>query len=135
MTGGLDLLIVGIADENLDYIDSEERLRELFDDDTEDDDISAEKYFDDFYSLVKNSDLENPRIFYLGREHMEGAMGTGLGYVIFDGNLNDMPKRLDEKLFGRIDELKQKFIDETSKAGLNIPSDKVGVYALNVYDT
>jgi len=102
MSGGLDLLIVGIAGENLDGIASDDRLRELFDEKSEDDE-GTKRYHDDFYALVRNSALAKPRIFYLTDEHMKGSqLGAGLGYVIFDGNLNDQPKRVDEAVFGRI---------------------------------
>jgi len=135
MSGGLDILIVGIADKNLDRIASDKRLRELFGGESEDD-ASVERYHDDFYALVRNPTLAKPRIFYLAGEHIKGSqLGAGLGYVIFDGNLNDQPKRVDETLFKRIDELKQMFVAETKTRGLEVPTNKVGIYALNVCDT
>ena len=135
MTGGLDILIVGVANNNLDSIAPSERLRELFGEGDKDD-ASVKRYYDDFYALVGNPALKNPRLFYLAGEHMIGSqLGAGLGYVIFEGNLNDQPKKVDEAVFRRINELKQKFIDETRARGLNIPHKDVGVYALNVCDT
>ena len=135
MSGGLDILIVGIADENLDSVASEERLRELFDKEREDD-ADAERYHEDFHALIKNPNLEKPIIFYLVGEHMKGSqIGAGLGYIIFDGNLNGQPKRVNEALFRRIDELKQSFVKETAARGIKVQIDKVGVYALNVCDT
>ncbi len=130
-------MIVGIADENLDSIASKRRLRRLFDNDKGvGENAGAKKYYDDFHALVRNPALSNPRIFYLDGEHMLGSqIGVGLGYVIFEGNLNDQPKRLDEALFGRVDELKRRFVRETKAKSLKITGYKVGVYALNVRDT
>ena len=134
MSGGLDILIVGIASENLDHVASDERLRELFDERA--DDASADKYVEDFHALVRDPTIANPRIFYLQGEHLCGSqVGAGLGYVIFDGNNNSQPRKLDERVYGRIDELKQKFVTEVKAKGLSVPQDQVGVHALNVYDT
>ncbi len=135
MAGGLDILIVGIAGENLDHIASDEKLTELFDERT-DDEASSDKYVDDFHALIDNPDVANPKIFYLAGEHLCGSQtGAGLGYVIFTGNNNSPPKRLGEKVFRRIDQLKQMFISEVKAKGLKVPLNQVGVYALNVYDT
>lgn len=135
MGGGLDILIVGIAGENLDHITSDEKLIALFDE-RKDDEASADQYVRDFYALVEDPTITNPRIFYLVGEHLCGSqVGAGLGYVIFGGNYNAPPKRLDERVFGRTGKLKQRFIDELKAKGLEVPSDQVGVYALNVYDT
>ena len=64
MSGGLDILIVGIAGENLHHVASDERLRELFDE-RADDDASADQYVKDFHALVRDPTIANPRIFYL----------------------------------------------------------------------
>jgi len=131
MSGGLDILIVGIAGEDLDRVAPEETLRALFDDWSD-----AKDYHTAFYALVNNPVHQNPEIFYLKGEHMIGSqLGAGLGYVIFGGNLNDYPARVDEAIFRRIDELKEMFIRETVAKGLAIPKEQVGVYALNVCDT
>ena len=80
--------------------------------------------------------IANPKIFYLKGEHMCGSqLGAGLGYIIFDGNNNSHPRKLDERVYGRIDELKQKFLTEVEAKGLSVPQNQVGVHALNVYDT
>ena len=135
MSGGLDILIVGIANKSLDSVASDERLKELFGDGTESE-AGAERYHQDFHALVKNPDLERPRIFYLTGEHMLGSqLGAGLGYVIFNGNLNNEPKKVSEVVFERIATLKQMFVQETNAKGINVSIDKVGVYALNVRDT
>jgi len=139
MSGGLDILIVGVADENLDFIAPDERLKEMFshsDNPDEYSDDDADKYVTDFYALSNNPNLENPRMFYLVGEHLCGSqIGAGLGYVLFDGNNNSLPKRLNERVFARIPELKEKFVREIESKGLFVPHSKVGVYALNVYDT
>lgn len=130
-TGGLDILILGIAGENLDNIASDERLRELFNIEK-----SADKYYRDFHALINNSLTKNPKIFYLLGEHILGTqIGVGLGYVIFNGNNNSKPKKLDYKLFERISELREMFTKELANKGLIVSEDNVGIYALNVYDT
>lgn len=135
MAGGLDILIVGIAGENLDHIASDERLRELFDD-MSNDEVGAEQYIRDFRALIEDPTTANPRIFYLRGEHLCGAhIGAGLGYVIFDGNNNAQPRKLDEIVYLRIEELKQNFTAEIKRRGIDIPKDQIGIYALNVYDT
>jgi len=135
MAGGLDILIVGIAGENLDYISSDERLKDLFNK-RNDDEKSAEEYVKDFHSLASDPSVANPRIFYLAGEHICGSqVGVGLGYIIFDGNNNSYPRKLNERMYERIAELKQRFINEVEAKGLEVPHDQVGVYALNVYDT
>ncbi len=129
MAGGLDILIVGIAGESLVHIAPAERLRALFGE------TSDEESLGEFSSLAEDP-TANPRIFYLAGEHMLGSqVGAGLGYVIFEGNNNAQPRKLDERVFRRIPELMQKFIIEVEAKGLVIPHDRVGVYALNVYDT
>jgi|SRR3989338_6818500 len=134
MSGGLDILIVGIASENLDHVASDERLRELFDGGA--DDASENQYVEDFHALVRDPTIANPRIFYLQGEHLCGSqVGAGLGYVIFDGNNNAQPRKLDERVYERIGELKQRFVIEVKTRGLEVPQNQVGVYALNVYDT
>lgn len=135
MSGGLDILIVGVAGENLTNLASDEKLNGLFDN-LSDSEEEIDQYVNDFHALTENPSLENPRIFYLANEHLLGSqIGAGLGYVIFDGNNNAPPKQLDERVFRRIDELKQRFIHETNEKGLSISPDLVGIYALNVYDT
>ena len=135
MTGGLDILIVGIAGENLDYVAPGEKLQDLFNE-SSNTNAANEQFVDDFHALAKDPTIANPRIFYLAGEHLCGAqMGAGLGYVIFDGNLNAQPKRLDERTYERIDELKQRFIAEVEAKGLKVPINQVGIYALNVSDT
>lgn len=134
MAGGLDLLIVGIAGKDLDFIAPDDRLRELFGE-ISGDDTTADQYLTDFHALVRDPTITNPRLFYLQGEHLRGAqIGAGLGYVIFDGNNNSQPRKLDERVYQRIDELKQIFIDEVRTNGLNVPEEQVGVYALNVDD-
>lgn len=135
MSGGLDILIVGIADKNLDGVASEERLRELFDNypDTK---RGTDRRYRDFHALIYDPSTKKPKICYLFGEHMLGVpVGAGLGYVIFDGNNNSLPKRVDERVFARIPELQANFVKELEKNGLSVPDGKVGVYALNVYDT
>ena len=135
MSGGLDILIVGIADESLDSVASEERLRKLFDMRTNTE-ASANRYYEAFHALVDDPSTKNLKIFYLAGEHMMGAqIGAGLGYVIFDGNNNSPPKKIDERVFKRIEELKKRFVEETNKKGVKVPTERVGVYALNVRDT
>jgi|SRR3989338_9771284 len=135
MSGGVDILIIGIADENLDYIASDKELGDLFGDYNEDK-ASIDKYVTDFHALADDPTIQNPRIFYLVGEHFLGSQdGAGLGYVIHDGNLNSPPKKLDDRIFRRIDELKQKFINEIEAKGFRLEHNKVGVYALNVHDT
>ncbi|MBI2631523.1 hypothetical protein HYW75_00790 [Candidatus Pacearchaeota archaeon] len=97
---------------------------------------SADRYYKDFHALAKRPLTKNPKIYYLIGEHMLGAqIGAGLGYIIFDGNLNNPPKRVYETLLQRVEELKERFVRETTKKSLKIPINKVGVYALNVLDT
>lgn len=135
MSGGLDILIVGVAGENLDHIASDKRLRELFGD-TSNDEACADLYVRDFRALVKDPTIANPRIFYLEGEHLCGSqIGVGLGYVLFYGNNNAQPRKLDERVYRRIEDLKQKFIAEVKRRIIEIPQDEVGVYALNVSDT
>lgn len=136
MTGGLDLLIVGIAGENLDHIAPEQRLRDLFETRDEADESEVDRYVRDFHALGEDPTVINPRIFYLAGEHLCGSqLGAALGYVIFDGNYNTDPRRLDERIFGRIDALKQLFLEDIRVRGLAVSPDMVGVYALNVCDT
>ena len=135
MSGGLDILIVGIAGKNLDHVASDEKLRELFGK-RADDEASTDQYVEDFHALVTNPISAKPRIFYLAGEHLCGSqVGAGLGYVIFDGNNNAPPRKFDERVYGRIDELKQRFVTEVEAKGLSVPQNQVGVHALNVYDT
>jgi hypothetical protein len=135
MAGGLDILIVGIAGENLDHIASDNVLRQLFDEKSNDD-ASLEQYLSDFSALVKDPTVSSPRIFYLAGEHLLGSqLGAGLGYVIFDGNNNALPRKLDDRIYGRIGELKQMLIKEAGAKGIIIPPDQIGVFALNVYDS
>src|SRR3989338_5478838 len=102
MSGGLDILIVGIAGEKLDHVASDERLRDLFDKRT-DGKASAYQYVEDFHALVRDPTIANPRIFYLQGEHLCGSqVGAGLGYVIFDGNNNAQPRKLEGLRFHKI---------------------------------
>ena len=134
MSGGLDILIIGIANKNLDYIAADERLRGLFD--AADNASNVDQYIENFHALARDPTVASPKIFYLQGEHLLGSqLGAGLGYVIFDGNNGAEPRKLDEGVYHRIDELKQRFIAEVEAKGLLIPKDQVGVYALNVYDT
>ncbi|MBI4451330.1 hypothetical protein HY642_05120 [Candidatus Woesearchaeota archaeon] len=132
MSGGLDILIVGVAGKNLKNIAPATKLSRLFDSD----DVDADAYVADFHALTNNPQTPSPRIFYLEDEILCGhQLGAGLGYVIFEGNFNSFPKKLDERIFSRVDELKARFISEVKAKGLKIPREQVGVYALNVVDT
>lgn len=137
MSGGLDLLIVGVAGKTLNHIAPAEKLDKLFGNrEDEDKDEGAKQYFNDFYALSKNPETKAPRVFYLEGEIMSGAqIGAALGYVIFTGNNNGLPEKLQEATFARIPELKRMFLEETKAKNLKIPENQVGVYAVNVYDT
>lgn len=132
MSGGSDILIVGVADKNLKYVGDDRKLRDLFGYEG----LDPDQYVRDFHTLSEHPLTANPKIFYLAGEHLCGSqVGAGLGYVIFDGNNNAQPRKLDERAFSRIDELKRKFVDEVKSKGLEVQENQVGVYALNVYDT
>jgi len=134
MSKGLDILIVGIAGENLESIASEETLTKLFEN-NDNSDKAIDKYYTDYHNLEEGNTAE-PKIFYLSGETNSGSqIGSGLGYVIFTGNNNFQPKKLDETIYGKIQKLKEKFIKEIRPYKLRIKEEYVGVYALNVFDT
>lgn len=139
MSGGLDLLIVGIKgkdlDDNLGSIATEDKLYELFGGNFQDD-PDAKKCYDYIHALEQNPATNNPGLYYItGGNMFGGVCGTGLGYILFSGNNNAPPRQLDERIFARIPELKGSFIRELESHGINVADYEVGVHAINVYDT
>lgn len=139
MSGGRDVLIVGIKGKNLeDKLESiaiEDRLNELFGGNFQDD-IDADKHYKYVHGLEQDPTTENPGIFYITGENLWGAVcGTGLGYVLFSGNNNAPPIQLDERIFTRIPELKDRFARELKSHELKVGDYEIGVHAINVYDT
>lgn len=135
MTGGLDILLVGIAADSLDHIASSERLEELFGCNVPDDPF-GEKHLDFVYALEIDPATACPHIFYFHDECDFGrAHGVGLGYLIFVGAIETGHVKLDERLFYRIPELKERFLREMEENHLCIDPSDIGVYAINVTDT
>lgn len=141
MGGGLDVLVVGVGGRNLDHIAPHEQLDRIFGDKTDSDDAAeidaaADRYFKNLHALAQDPATPEPKIFYFKDECVFGAgCGAVLGYVLFDGNNNGMPKKVDERVFARIPELQERFLKEMDKAGIKVEPTEVGVYAFNVYDT
>ena len=135
MSGGLDILIAGVAGKSLDVISPRERLEEFFGNDSLTPESTA-RYVEDIHALEKDPTTQKPRIFYIKDENVFGSvLGEALGYVLFDGNLGQPPRQLDERLFARIPELKERFVRELTEKGIAVNPKTVGVYALNVADT
>ena len=139
MAGGLDILIVGIAgkdsDDRLTAIAPSKRLEKLFGGYFQNDPGGIE-HSNYVHKLEQDPTTTNPGIFYITGENEWGwVVGTGLGYVLFSGNNNASPKQLDERVFARIPELKELFMRELHSKGLQVRGYKVGVHAINVYDT
>jgi hypothetical protein len=133
MGGGLDLLIVGIAGENLDYIAPKNKLSQLFE---EDDPSKFDFHYDAQHALVNDPTASNPAISLYEGECGPGAVvGSGIGYLIFGGNNNGLPEKLNERVFSRIPELIDLFKSEMKRHSLSVSEKDVGVYAINVYDT
>ncbi len=139
MSGGMDILIVGIAgkdvDDQLESIAPPDTLRKLFGGNFLDD-FMADKHYEYAHRLENDPATMQPGLFYISGENLWGAaVGTGLGYVLFSGNNNAPPTLLDELIFARIPELKELFLKAVQSHGLEIGNYVVGVHALNVCDT
>lgn len=124
----MDLLIVGIAGETLDDIASRKTLDQFFDPPPR-----TQEEVDSYFSDLKNP--HSHRIYYLSGENGPGWVdGAALGYVIFGGNHEAPPSRIDENLFDQVPELKERFHEEARRKGINIPKERIGVYAVNISD-
>ena len=158
MGGGLDILIVGIVGgylvdiegnvifnkyreaifDDLTSIASKEKLEELFNNfsDTQSGGEKWEKWDEYFFRLEKNPTTDEPGLVYFSGEEcgFGAAFGTGLGYVLFSGNINSDPIKLDERIFARIPELIERFKKELDSHGLDYSKYKVGLHAINVCD-
>lgn len=138
MGAGINVLIVGIAgtdeDDKLESIASFDELKRLFGGDFSDD-KDATKFQDYVYSLEKDPLTEKPGLFYVEGNFLGATFGAGLGYVLFAGEINAPPIQVDERIFARIPELKDRFVRELASHGLNPGDYNVGLHAINVYDT
>ncbi len=139
MSGGRDVLIVGIAGKDmhdaLETVASPETLKKLFGGNFPND-RQASKFHEWVHRLEKDPSTSDPGLYYITGENFLGSVqGTGLGYVLFSGNLNASPKHVDDLLFARIPEFKERFIRELHSHKLSCETYTVGVHAINVYDT
>ena len=128
MGGGLDILIVGIVGNDLYDTLSSVATKEFL-----------QTSFSDHRSgrnLERRYGAKNPAIIFLSGECGFGAVtGTGLGYILFSGNNNAPPEKLDERIFARIPELIERFKEELDLHNLDYSKYEVGLHAINVYDT
>jgi hypothetical protein len=133
MSGGLDLIIVGVAAEgNLDHIAPDEELKQWFCYD----DGELGEFLCNFHEPVAEELVDAPRIVYLKDKSILGSMeGAALGYVLFVGGCHySVPARLNDEAFSLIPLLKESLGVELRKKGLPVPEDEIGVYAVHISD-
>jgi hypothetical protein len=144
MAGGMDILIIGIADDNnLDDVASDEKLEDLFvkppnwdDENDENNDRYIDELLEGQERLANDPNAEAPLISYIrGEIGLGWATGAALGYLVKKRQPYAKPEQISPVLLNRINELTSRFRSEMQELGLDIGEREVGLVMVNIRDT